>query len=66
MANRAFPYTPELKPFQDLDDAWSVELARCGISRWTAAAKGEEGSALRRIYDARMTAQARWHQSSAR
>lgn len=28
MANPLFPYTPELKPFQDADDAWSAELQR--------------------------------------
>lgn len=53
MANRQFPYTPELKPFQDADDAWDAELRRkfgksAGDARYEARGKGEEGSELRR------------------
>ena len=69
MANNLFPYTPELKPFQDADDAWSAELVRlfgksAGDARYGARGKGEEGSKLRQLHDARMAAQSRWHQSA--
>ena len=69
MANRQFPYTPELKPFQDADDAWSVELRRIfgnssGDARYSDLGKGEEGSKLRDLYEARMLAQTIWHRSA--
>ena len=69
MANRQFPYTPELKPFQDADDAWSVELRRIfgnrsGDARYSDLGKGEEGSKLRDLYEARMLARTIWHRSA--
>jgi len=69
MANRQFPYTPELKPFQDADDAWSVELRRIfgnrsGDARYSDLGKGEEGSKLRDLYEARTLARTIWHNSA--
>jgi hypothetical protein len=69
MANRQFPYTPELKPFQDADDAWSLELQRifgknAGDARYQERGKGAEGSELRRLHDERMIAQTLWHISA--
>jgi hypothetical protein len=69
MANNRFPYTAELKPFQDADDAWSVELQRCfgknaGQARYEPRGKGDEGSKLRKLHDLRMIAQSTWHQSA--
>ena len=69
MANKQFPYTPELKPFQDADDAWSAELLRvfgknAGDARYGTKGKGEEGSKLRSLYEARMLAQTIWHSSA--
>jgi hypothetical protein len=69
MANRNFPYTDQLKPFQDADDAWGDELRRVfgkrsAEARYTALGHGEEGSNLRRLHDARMAAQAAWHASA--
>jgi hypothetical protein len=69
MANNAYPYTPELKPFQDADDAWGAELRRVfgkrsAEARYTDLGKGEEGSELRRLHDIRMAAQRRWHASA--
>jgi hypothetical protein len=69
MANRQFPYTPELKAFQDADDAWALELQRvfgkhAGDARYQLLGKGAEGSELRRLHDARLNAQTIWHQSA--
>ena len=69
MANKQFPYTPELKPFQDADDAWSAELhriwgKRAGDARYTDLGKGADNSELRRLYENRMIAQAIWHRSA--
>lgn len=69
MANRAFPYTPELKPFQAADDAWSAELSRvfgkdAGTARYQPRGKGEPGSELRRLHDARDAARVAWHLSA--
>lgn len=66
---RGFPYTPELKHFQDADNAWSDELQRkfgkqAGDARYLARGKGEEGSELRRLHDAREAARAAWHASA--
>jgi hypothetical protein len=65
-----FPYTPELKPFQDADDAWGEELRRVfgnrsAEARYSSLGRGEEGSELRRLHDARDAARAAWHRSSA-
>ncbi len=59
-------YTPAHRQAFLTDAAWSVELTRqfgkrSGDVRYSPAGKGEPGSALRAIYDARMTAQAIWH-----
>jgi hypothetical protein len=69
MANQFFPYTRELKPFQDADDAWSAELRRVfgkhsGDARYTPIGKGEEGSVLRQLHDARETARIAWFNSN--
>ena len=69
MANNSFPFTPELKPFQDADDAWGNELRRVfgkrsAEARYTELGKGYEGSELNRLYEARMAAQRRWHASA--
>jgi hypothetical protein len=69
MANRSFPYTPELKSFQDADDAWGAMLRRVfgkrsAEARYTSLGKGEEGSELRRLYEARTAAQSAWHASA--
>jgi hypothetical protein len=69
MANNRFPYTVELKPFQDADDAWSAELKRCfgnnaGQARYEPRGKGELGSKLRELHDQRMNAQSAWYQSA--
>lgn len=69
MANNDFPYTPELKPFQDADDAWSAELRRvfgkdAGQARHEPRGTGEEGTDLRRAHDAREEARVIWHQSA--
>jgi hypothetical protein len=64
-----FPYTSQLKPFQDADDAWSAELRRVfgkrsAEARYTELGRGEDGSKLRQLHDARTAAQARWHASA--
>lgn len=69
MANNSFPYTPELKPFQDADDAWGYELTRVfgkrsAEARYTSIGKGEDGSELRRLHDAREAARVAWYQSA--
>lgn len=69
MANNRFPFTEQLKPFQDADDAWGDELRRT-FGKWSAEARysdlgmGEEGSNLRRLYEARTAARATWHASA--
>jgi len=70
MANNKFPYTPELRPFQAADDAWSAELHRrfgreAGDARYGPRGKGEEGSELRRLHDAREAARAVWFASAS-
>lgn len=69
MANRKFPFTPELKPFQDADDAWSAELRRvfgadAATARYLDRGKGAEGSALRKLHDDREAARAVWLNSA--
>jgi len=69
MANKSFPYTPQLKPFQDADDAWSDELTRvfgknAGQARYEPRGKGEEGSKLRTLHDTRENARSAWHLSA--
>jgi hypothetical protein len=63
--NRQFPYTPQQKPFQEADDAWSAELRRVfgkqsGQARYEERGKGQEGSELRRLHDAREAARRAW------
>lgn len=70
MANRAFPYTLALKPFQEADDAWGTELQRifgkhAGDARYTDKGKGLEGSELRRLHDAREAARIAWYATAA-
>jgi len=67
--NSAFPYTAELKPFQDADDAWSAELERifgrqAGTARYQPRGQGEPGSRLRALYEERQVARIRWHDSA--
>ena len=69
MANNRFPYTDELIPFQAADDAWSNELRRIfgkdsGQARYEPRGKGEPGSTLRVLHDARDAARIRWHNSA--
>ena len=69
--NRSFPYTDKLPAFQAADDAWSAELKRvfgkqAGDARYVARGKGEEGSELRRLHDAREAARLTWHQSATK
>lgn len=64
-----FPYTVQLKPFQDADDAWSNELRRAfgkrsAEARYTDLGKGTDGSELRRLHDAREVARIAWYQSA--
>jgi hypothetical protein len=66
---RKFPYTVELQPFQQADDAWSAELKavfgkHAGQARYEPRGKGAEGSALRTLHDAREMARAAWHASA--
>jgi hypothetical protein len=69
--NIKFPFTPELKPFQDADDAWSDELFR--VFGWQACqaryqdrGKGEAGSELRRLYELKEAARRAWYASAYR
>lgn len=67
---RAFPYTSALPAFQAADDAWDAELRRlfkdaACMARYQERGRGPEGSELRRLYDAKHAARARWHASSA-
>jgi len=70
MANRKFPYTEQLPPFQAADDAWSAELHRvfgknaCN-ARYLLCGRGEEGTKLRELYEAREAARSAWHASAA-
>lgn len=70
MSNKAFPYTPELKPFQDADDAWSYELIRvfgkdaCN-ARYQPRGKGEPGTTLHNLHAVREAARILWHRSAS-
>lgn len=69
MANNRFPFTPELEPFQNADDAWSDELVRvfgkdAGQARYEPRGKGEPNSMLRKLHDARDAARITWHNSA--
>jgi hypothetical protein len=69
MANNNFPYTDLLKTFQYADDAWSAELHKvfgkdAGQARYEGRGKGEEGSKLRYLHDARETAREAWYRSA--
>lgn len=64
-----FPYTPELTPFQQADDAWSAELVRLfgsnsGQARYEPRGRGDTGSQLRQLHDRREAARAAWHASA--
>ena len=70
MANNAFPYTPELQPFQQADDAWQPALEHvfgkdAGTARYQPRGKGEPESMLRKLHDAREHARALWLASAA-
>lgn len=69
MANRASPFTPELKTFQAADDAWSTELRAvfgkdASAARYQSCGHGDEGSNLRSLHDAREAARTRWLNSA--
>jgi len=69
VANKAFPYTPELKAFQDADDAWSHVLKLsfgkdAGQARYEPRGKGAEGTQLRRLHDEREAARIKWYASA--
>jgi hypothetical protein len=68
MIMNKFPYTPQLKPFQDADDAWQAEINRVfgkkSNARYLDIGKGESGTVLRSLYEARMAAKAAWRNSS--
>lgn len=50
----------------DADNAWQAELDRLRIDRYSLAARGDKGSELRRLYDAKMAAnEARFQASQA-
>jgi hypothetical protein len=54
-----------LAAFQAADDAWQAELSRvwgknAGDIRYTPYARGDAGTELRRLYEARMTASNAW------
>ena len=55
-----------LSAFQAADDAWEAELVAAfgkdaaGDLRFTRLGRGDEGSALRRTYDARTAAHDAW------
>lgn len=61
----AFPFTPELKVFEAADKAWSEELTRvfgkdaCN-ARYQHRGKGESGSVLRTLHEARERAREAW------
>lgn len=63
-----FPYTPQLKAFQDADDAWQAEINRVfgerSNARYLDCGKGEPGTLLRSLYEARMAAKAAWRASA--
>lgn len=40
----------------DADNAWQRELNRLRIDRYSKEARGDEGSELRRLYEAKLTA----------
>lgn len=40
----------------DADNAWQTALDAAKIDRWSVAAKGDEGSKLRRLYEAKVAA----------
>jgi hypothetical protein len=62
------PYTAELQPFQEADDAWSAELTKkfgkdAGQARYELRGRGEDGSDLRRTYTAREACRVAWEKS---
>jgi hypothetical protein len=69
MANKAFPYTPELKAFQAADDVWGEELRRIfgknsGDARYSEKGKGQPGSKLWELHQERERCRAMWYQSA--
>jgi hypothetical protein len=69
--NSKFPYTDQLKPFQDADDAWSDMLRLCfgkdaGQARYEPRGKGEPGTLLRQLHDERERARIAWLNSADR
>lgn len=69
MLKRHFPSTPQLKAFQDADDAWDGELRRVfgkqsALARYTNLGKGEEGTAVRKLFEARDAARTAWLSSA--
>jgi hypothetical protein len=67
--NRKFPYTAELTAFQNADDAWSEELIRIHgkeacHARYGMAGRGQSGTKLHALHEAREQARIKWHQSA--
>lgn len=46
----------------EADNAWQAELNARGIDRYTLAARGEQGSELRRLRDAKCEADRKLHE----
>lgn len=46
----------------DADNAWQAELDRLKIDRYTLVARGEQGSELRRLRDAKCEADRKHHE----
>jgi hypothetical protein len=44
------------------DDAWQEELDSRGIERYSRPAKGAQGSDLRNLYEAKLTADRKYHE----
>lgn len=44
------------------DNAWQVALDAAKVDRYSKASHGDEGSELRRLYDARLAADANYHE----
>ena len=65
MTDHAAHIRTTLAAFQAADDAWQAELSRiwgenAGDIRYTHHARGEAGTELRRLYEARMSASDAW------
>lgn len=48
----------------DADNTWQKELDRLKVERYSTAAHGDDGSELRRLYEAKVAADAARHAAS--